>query len=380
MEAYFDNASTSFIKPEVFEAMKPFFLEEFGNPSSLHKLGIKNRKFINSSRKKIAELLGCNHTEIYFTSCGTESINWALKGMALKNRTKSEIITTKIEHHATLETCTYLASRGYTLQYVDTDSNGFVDVDHLESLITENTLFVSIIMANNEIGTIQNFNEISEVCNRKSTYLHIDAVQAVCHTELNIQQLEVDFLSISGHKFNAPKGIGILYIKDGIEIDNLLHGGKQEHDKRAGTENVAFIAGITKALELGLSEFKEYKDRLNSYSMYILSELDKNNIDYILNGPEVGDNRLPGNLNLSFRDLDGDTITFYLNKQNVFVSTGSACDSTSIEPSHVVSSIGVPKEYINATIRISLGYQTTKEELEYGTNVLIDTLKQLKDE
>ena len=316
MEAYFDNASTSFIKPEVFEAMKPFFLEEFGNPSSLHKLGIKNRKFINSSRKKIAELLGCNHTEIYFTSCGTESINWALKGMALKNRTKSEIITTKIEHHATLETCTYLASRGYTLQYVDTDSNGFVDVDHLESLITENTLFVSIIMANNEIGTIQNFNEISEVCNRKSTYLHIDAVQAVCHTELNIQQLEVDFLSISGHKFNAPKGIGILYIKDGIEIDNLLHGGKQEHDKRAGTENVAFIAGITKALELGLSEFKEYKDRLNSYSMYILSELDKNNIDYILNGPEVGDNRLPGNLNLSFRDLDGDTITFYLNKQN----------------------------------------------------------------
>lgn len=375
MKAYLDNASTSVIKKEVYDVMKPFFETDFGNPSSLHNEGIKNRKFINTSRKKIASLLGCNHKEIFFTSCGTESINWAIQGIALKNRVKSKIITTKIEHHATLETVLFLESRGYVVEFVNTDSEGFVDLEHLEELIDETTLIVSIILANNEIGTIQNSKSIAQICNRNSVYLHLDAVQAICHMQLNFHEINADLISLSGHKFNAPKGIGILYIKEGTEIGSLLHGGQQENDLRAGTENIAYIAAITKALELGINEYLDYNDRLNSYSEYILNELKENKIDFILNGPKIGENRLPGNLNLSFRDLDGDTITYYLNKQNVYVSTGSACDSTSIEPSHVVSAIGVPSDYINATIRISLGYQNTFDEIKYAVEKLIEIIK-----
>mgnify|MGYP000862912274 CR=1 FL=1 len=375
MKAYLDNASTSIIRKEVYDVMKPFFETEFGNPSSLHNEGIKNRKFINSSRKKIASLLGCNHKELFFTSCGTESINWAIQGIALKNRVKSKIITTRIEHHATLETVLFLESRGYVVEYVNTDLNGFVDLNHLEELIDETTLLVSIILANNEIGTIQNSKLISQICNRNSVYLHFDAVQAVCHMNLDFHDINADLISISGHKFNAPKGIGILYIKEGTEIGSLLHGGQQENDRRAGTENIAYIAAITKALELGISEYSIYQEKLNSYSNYIINELKDNNIDFIINGPEIGISRLPGNLNLSFKDLDGDTLTFYLNKKDIYVSTGSACDSTSIEPSHVVSAIGVPSDYINATIRISIGYQNTFEEIQYAVKTLIEIIK-----
>jgi len=359
--------------------MKPYFEEHFGNPSSLHNLGIRNRKIINQSRKKIANLLNCSNKEIYFTSCGTESINWAIQGIALENRTKSEIVTTRVEHHATLETMTFLEKRGYVLKYVNTDENGFVDLDHLDEIINENTMLVSIIMANNEIGTIQNVKAISEICLKNSVYLHLDAVQALCHTPVDLSLPGIDLVSFSGHKFNAPKGIGILYIKEGTKLGSLLHGGKQENDKRAGTENIAFIVGITKALEIGLNDYKQYVDRLNKYSNYIIDQLNVNNIDYILNGPEIGPNRLPGNINISFKELDGDTLTFYLNKEGLYVSTGSACDSTSIEPSHVVSAIGVPENYIDATLRITSGYQNTFEEIKEASKILIETIKKIKD-
>jgi len=379
MKVYLDNASTTGVSKEVLDIMLPFFKEEFGNPSSLHSAGIRNKKVINDSRGKIAELLNCQRSEIFFTSCGTESTNWAIKGVASKNKTKSDIITTRIEHHATLNTFEYLERLGYTVLFVDIDSDGFIDLDHLRSLVSENTLIVSIIMANNEIGTIQNIEEISEICAEISTYLHIDAVQATCHTPLDLKIMNIDLLSISGHKFHGPKGIGLLYVKEGTSIEPLMHGGQQELKMRAGTENVAFIAGITKALEIGISSIDEYIERLNTYSNMFLKRLDEAKIDYILNGPKVGEKRLPGNLNLSFRGIDGTTLEYLLNRKGVYVSTGSACDSQSILPSHVLVEIGVPSDYINATIRFSIGSDTTFEELNYGIDILIDIIERERE-
>jgi cysteine desulfurase len=375
MEVYLDNASTTKVSKEVFEEMLPYFKENFGNPSSLHGLGIKNRKIVNQSRIKIAELLNCKKTEIHFTSCGTESINWALKGLAFQNKTKYEIITTNIEHHATSETCHFLETLGFTINYLKVDRDGFINTDELRSMINNNTLVVSIIMANNEIGTIQNISEISKICDQSRTYLHVDAVQAVCHTEINLETLNVDLLSLSGHKFHGPKGIGLLYIKDGTHISNLIHGGQQELKRRAGTENVPYIVGLTKALEIGISNLAQYVNRLNDYSKLFLDRLVKEKINFILNGPIVGENRLPGNLNISFKDIDGLTLTYLLDKRGIFVSTGSACDSESIEPSHVIQAIEVPSDYINATVRFSIGNETTLKEINYALDNLIDILK-----
>jgi len=378
MEVYLDNASTTGVSQEVFEAMKPYFKSDFGNPSSLHNKGINIRKVINTSKKKIASLLHCNHNEIFFTSCGTESINWALKGLAFSNTTKSEIITTNIEHHATLHTVDFLEELGFIIHYLDVDSKGFINLKQLKSLVNDNTLSVSIILANNEIGTIQHLEEISTICEEARTYLHVDAVQSLTHMPIDLSTLNVDLLSISGHKFHAPKGIGLLYIKEGIHIQNLIHGGQQEAGCRSGTENVPYIVGITKALEVGIDKYKEYESRLNKYTTYFLNELDKTGIQYLLNGPKIGPDRLPGNLNLSFKDYDGSDITYYLNKANIYVSTGSACDSTSIEPSHVLKAINVPLDYINASIRFSIGEYTTFEELEYSVKTLINILNELK--
>lgn len=375
MEVYLDNASTTNVSKEVLEAMIPYFRDEFGNPSSLHELGIKNRKVVNKSRNSIAALLNCKKTEIHFTSCGTESINWALKGLAFKNNSKFEIVTTNVEHHATSQTCEFLESLGFTINYLKVDSKGFINIDELRSMVNDNTLVVSIIMANNEIGTIQNIKEISKVCNQASTYLHVDAVQAVCHTSLDLKDLNVDLLSISGHKFHGPKGIGLLYIKEGINIQSLIHGGQQEHKKRAGTENVPYIVGFAKALELGIANLGRYTERLNNYAKLFLKRLDSESFDYILNGPEIGEERLPGNLNLSFKDIDGLVLTYLLDKRGIYVSTGSACDSESIEPSHVIKAIGVPRDYINATVRFSIGNETTSEEVDYVIDNLIDILK-----
>lgn len=376
MKAYLDNAATTGVSKEVFEAMKPYFLESYGNPSSLHYKGIETKKVVNHCHKTVAELLGCHHSEVYFTSSGTESINWAIKGIASNNRTKSEIITTKIEHHATLHTVEFLEKRGYIVHYLDVDQQGFIDLDQLRSLVSDNTMIVSIIMANNEIGTIQNIKEISEICQAASTYLHIDAVQATTHIPINLDELNVDLVSFSGHKFHAPKGIGLLYVKKGTHIENLIHGGQQENKLRSGTENVPYIVAFTKALELGLQSMLPSMKRQNEYASYFLKELDKAKIDYRLNGPQIGENRLPGNLNISFKDLDGSDITYYLNKANIFVSTGSACDSTSIEPSHVLQAIDVPQAYIHASIRISIGDDTTFEEVEYAVKTLINIINE----
>ena len=375
MKAYLDNAATTKVSKEVFKSMKPFFENSFGNPSSLHNKGIETKKIINGCHKKVAELLGCHHSEIHFTSCGTESINWAIKGIAFNNRTKSEIITTKIEHHATLHTIQFLEKRGYIVHYLDVDEQGFINLSQLKELVNYNTLIVSIIMANNEIGTIQNMKEISEICEKASTYLHVDAVQVLTHVPINLSELNADLVSFSGHKLHAPKGIGILYIKEGTKIVNLLHGGQQEHELRSGTENVPYIVGLTTAIEEGMKTMDANMVRQNEYISYMLEELNRNDIDYRLNGPKIGENRLPGNLNISFKDLDGSDITYYLNKAGIYVSTGSACDSTSIEPSHVLQAINVPQDYIHASLRITVGDDTTFEEVEYATKTLIEIIK-----
>lgn len=375
MKVYLDNASTTNVSKEVLDAMLPYFVEDFGNPSSLHELGISNRKVVNQSRVKIAELLNCKKSEIHFTSCGTESINWALKGLAFQNKTKYEIIITNVEHHATSHTCDFLETLGFTINYLKVDSEGFINLEELERMINNNTLVVSIIMANNEIGTIQNIKEISNICEQARTYLHVDAVQAICHTSIDIQELNIDLLSLSGHKFHGPKGIGLLYIKEGTPISSLIHGGQQELKKRAGTENVPYIVGFTKALELGISNLGQYTNRLNEYSKSFLDRLDKEGIDYILNGPVIGKNRLPGNLNISFKHLDGLVLTYLLDKREIYVSTGSACDSESIEPSHVITAIGVPNDYINATVRFSIGNETSLSEVNYVIDNLIDIIK-----
>ena len=378
MSVYLDNASTTNVSKEVYEAMKPYFKKEFGNPSSLHNKGISNRKVINKSRKTIASLLNCSHKEIYFTSCGTESTNWALKGLAFKNKVKGEIITTKTEHHATLQTVKFLEDMGYIIHYLDVDSKGFIHLDQLRNLINDNTLVVSILMANNEIGTIQDMPEISKICAEHSTYLHVDAVQALCHIDLDLSTLGADLVSFSGHKFHAPKGIGILYIKEGTPMVNLIHGGQQEHDLRSGTENVPYIVGITKAIEEGMKNLNKYTETLNEYANYILKKLDKSGIDYRLNGPEIGPNRLPGNINISFKDLDGSDITYYLNKADIYVSTGSACDTQTIEPSHVLQAINVPSDYIEASLRISIGIETDIEDVKFATKKLIEIINKLK--
>lgn len=378
MNVYLDNASTTQVSPEVFEAMKPYFEAEFGNPSSLHNKGIHVRKELNSAKRTIAELLHCSPKELYFTSCGTESTNWALKGLAFANNTKGEIITTKIEHHATLHSCEFLESLGYIVHYLDVDTDGFINLNQLRTLISDNTLVVSIILANNEIGTIQNLEEISAICDQASTYLHVDAVQAITHMPVDLSTMNVDLMSISGHKFHAPKGIGLLYIKEGTHITNLLHGGNQENELRSGTENVPYILGLTKALELGMDRYLDYQDRLNSYATFFLEELDKANIDYLFNGPPIGEQRLPGNINISLKGYDGSDITYYLNKAGIFVSTGSACDSTSIDPSHVLQTIKVPQDYIEASIRFSIGEYNTREQIEYAVHELIRILQELK--
>ncbi|MCF7927188.1 MAG: cysteine desulfurase [Candidatus Izimaplasma sp.] len=378
MEVYLDNAATTKVSKPVYEAMKPYFKSSFGNPSSLHNKGIPMRKTINTSKKKIASLLHCAPTELYFTSCGTEATNWALKGLALSPSIKGEIITTRIEHHATTHTVEFLEKLGYIIHYVDVDNDGFIDLFQLEELINNNTLVVSIIYANNEIGTVQNIEKISEICRAHSTYLHVDAVQAITHIPLNLTELQVDLMSISGHKFHAPKGIGLLYIKEGTHIENLIHGGQQENERRAGTENVPYIVGITKAFEEGMKVVEDYNDRLNQFANEILDALKNEEIDFLLNGPKIGENRLPGNLNISFEEIDGSDIIFYLNKAGIYVSSGSACNSEMIEPSHVLKEINVPKDYINGSIRVSIGQFTTHIEITYFIKTLINIIKKLK--
>ncbi len=359
---YLDYAATTPVDLDVMVAMQPYLNQRFANPSSMHEQGISNRKVINEARKTLAKCINAKPDEIFFTSCGTEATNWAIKGYAHAHPTKKEIITSTIEHHATLHTCEFLAKSGYKIHYISVDKYGFINLKKLEKTINENTLMVSIIWANNEIGTIQDLKSISKICQKYQVALHVDAVQAFGQLTIDLEFHQVDLLTLSAHKFYGPKGIGVLYIKKGTKLTPLIHGGGQENNQRAGTENLSGIVGLAKAATLATQRQPDYYQSLLLLATKFYNRF-TTDFDCILNGPEVGPRRLPSNISLSFKDINGWELSYWLDQNEIFVSTGSACNSSSIGPSHVLKAIKVPDEYINGAIRISLGNESVASDI-----------------
>ncbi|MGC8930386.1 MAG: cysteine desulfurase NifS [Dictyoglomus sp.] len=376
-EVYLDYAATTPLRKEVYEAMKPFLKEKFGNPSSIHHFGRETRTAIEEAREKIVKAIGAKSDEIIFTSGGTESNNMAIKGVAFALSTKGKhIITSKVEHHAVLEPCHFLEKLGFEITYLPVDREGFVDPDDLKKALRKDTILISIMHANNEIGTIEPIQELSKIAKEYDIYFHTDAVQTVGHIPVNVDELGVDLLSISAHKFYGPKGVGALYIRKGTKIHPLIHGGSQENNKRAGTENVAGIIGMGKAIELAILEMDKEIERLTELRDYFIREVEKRISDVYLNGPRS--NRLPNNINFSFAYVEGESILLHLDLEGVEVSTGSACSSSSLEPSHVLSAINVPIELAHGSIRFTLGLYTTKEDLNYTLDVLERIIEKLR--
>ena len=375
---YFDNAATTPIRPEVYDAMRPYIESCYGNPSSVYKLARESKKAVDLARKQVADAINADSGEIFFTGCGSESDNWAIKGVALALKDKGKhIITTNIEHHAILHTCEFLEENGYEVTYIPVDEYGMVSADDIKKAIRPDTILVSVMTANNEIGTIEPIKEIGAACREKGVYFHTDAVQAVGHIKIDVKEMNIDLLSLSGHKIGAPKGIGALYIRKGVKIKNLIHGGQQEKGKRAGTENVIGIAALGKAIELAVSEMEDTTERLKYLRDKIINGVLKN-IEYSrLNGhPEE---RLPGNVNISFEFIEGESMLLMLDAKGICASSGSACTSGSLDPSHVLLAIGLPHEKAHGSLRISLGYQNTEEEVDKLLEVLPPIVQRLRE-
>ena len=375
---YFDNAATTPIRPEVYDAIRPYIESCYGNPSSVYKLARESKKAVDLARKQVADAINADSGEIFFTGCGSESDNWAIKGVALALKDKGKhIITTNIEHHAILHTCEFLEENGYEVTYIPVDEYGMVSADDIKKAIRPDTILVSVMTANNEIGTIEPIKEIGAVCREKGVYFHTDAVQAVGHIKIDVKEMNIDLLSLSGHKIGAPKGIGALYIKKGVKIKNLIHGGQQEKGRRAGTENVIGIAALGKAIELAVSEMEDTTERLKYLRDKIINGVLKN-IEYSrLNGhPEE---RLPGNVNISFEFIEGESMLLMLDAKGICASSGSACTSGSLDPSHVLLAIGLPHEKAHGSLRISLGYQNTEEEVDKLLEVLPPIVQRLRE-
>ena len=375
---YFDNAATTPIRPDVYEAMKPYIENHYGNASSVYKIARESKAAIDKAREQVAKALNADVGEIFFTGCGSESDNWVLKGVASALKDKgNHIITSCIEHHAILHTCEYLEKNGFEVTYLPVDEYGRVSVEDVKNAIRPETILVSIMFANNEIGTIQPIKEIGTLCREKGIYFHTDAVQAVGHVKIDVKDMNIDFLSLSGHKLGAPKGIGALYIRNGMKIDNLIHGGQQEKGRRAGTENVIGIVALGKAIEDAMDEMDETTARLKYLRDKIIKGI-LDNIDYArLNGhPEE---RLPGNVNISFEFIEGESMLLLLDAHGICASSGSACTSGSLDPSHVLLAIGLPHEKAHGSLRISLGYQNTEEEVDKLLEVLPPIVQRLRE-
>lgn len=372
---YLDNAATTRTAPEVVDAMLPYFTENYGNPSSIYGFASANKEVIAEQREKIADVLGAKANEIYFTAGGTESDNWALTATAEAYGTKGKhIITSRIEHHAVLHTCAYLEKRGYEVTYLDVDENGLVDPRKVEEAIRPDTILISIMAANNEIGTIQPIREIGEIAHAHGILFHTDAVQAFAQIPINVDECHIDMLSASGHKLNGPKGIGFLYIRKGVKIRSFIHGGAQERKRRAGTENVPGIVGLGKAVELAAATMEERAAKETELRDYAISRIEKE-IPYCrLNGDRV--KRLPNNINFSFRFIEGESMLIKLDFKGICASSGSACTSGSLDPSHVLLAIGLPHEIAHGSLRMTLGADTTKEEIDYT----VDCLKEIVEE
>ena len=370
---YFDNAATTKIKTEVLNEMMPYLSMEYGNASSLYSIGRRAKRAIENARKQVATLLNCNSNEIYFTASGSESDNMAIKGFAYDNRTQgNHIITSKIEHPAVLETCKNLEKQGFEVSFINVDESGRINLEELKNEIRPTTILISVMFANNEIGTIQPIKEIAQIAKAHNIVFHTDAVQAVGNVKIDVTNMNIDMLSMSGHKINAPKGIGVLYIRNGIKVEKIINGGHQEKDKRAGTENVASIVGIGKACEIANRNLDSHIRNLTRLRDYYISRLQKEMPDKIrINGSM--ENRLPGNANVSFEGMDASEVIFKLDEKNICVSSGSACSSGKQEPSHVLTAIGVPEKYLKCAIRTTFGDNNTFEEIDY----LIRNLKQI---
>lgn len=369
---YFDNAATTAVREEVLKEMIPYFTINYGNPSAIYQVGREAKRGMDKARQRVADAINCNMHEIYFTSCGSESDNLAIKGVAYANKEKgNHIITTKIEHHAVLNSCQTLERQGFKVTYLNVEENGTVNIQELLNSITENTILISIMFANNEIGTIEPIEKIGKIARDKNILFHTDAVQAIGNVRIDVQKLNVDLLSMSGHKFYGPKGIGALYVKDGVNFEKIQDGGHQEKNKRAGTENVAEIVGLGKAIELIYDEFDQYNKKLRDLRDYYFSEVEKKIPDIKINGDR--ENRLPGNANVSFKGVNAQKLLFSLDELGICASAGSACSTGDSEPSHVLTSIGLSKELSSSTLRTSFGYSNTKEDIDF----LVESLQNL---
>ena len=367
---YFDHAATTPVREEVIKEIIPFFGIEYGNASVMYSLGRNAKKAMKQARERVAKAINADLNEIYFTSCGSESDNLAIKGFAYENKNKgNHIITSKIEHHAVLDSCKTLEKQGFRVTYLGVDENGRVDLDELINSITEQTILITIMFANNEIGTIEPVEEIAKIAKEKNIVFHTDAVQAIGNLKVDVKKMNIDMLSLSGHKFYAPKGVGALYVKNGINFKKLQDGGEQENNKRAGTENVAEIVGLGKAIELIYNEYDIYNEKLKKLRNHYINRI-KNEIDNIkVNGDLV--NRLPGNANISFKDVNGSELLFELDKYGICASAGSACSTSNPEPSHVLTAIGLNKNYIDGTLRVSFGKDNSIDDVDF----LVDSLK-----
>ena len=375
---YFDNAATTKLDEEVLQEMIPYLKENYGNASSIYKLGRESRKAVEESREKIAKVLNCKPNEIYFTAGGSESDNTAIKGIARANKNKgNHIITSKIEHPAVLETCKQLEKEGFEISYISVDENGIINLEELKKAIKPATVLITIMFANNEIGTIQPIEEIGEIAKENNIYFHTDAVQAVGSVKIDVKKLNIDSLSLSGHKFYGPKGIGALYVRTGVKFEKFVDGGHQERNKRAGTENVAGIVGIGKAIELAYNNLDEHNNKIKELRDYYVEQV-KEKIPYIkINGDM--EKRLPGNSNISFRFIEGEGLLLNLDLKGICASSGSACTSGSLDPSHVLLAIGLPHEIAHGSLRITIGKYNTKEEIDYLVKNLVEIVNRLRE-
>ncbi|MDI9476628.1 MAG: cysteine desulfurase NifS [Natronincolaceae bacterium] len=378
-QLYFDYAATTPVKKEVLEEMLPFFNINFGNPSSIYNIGRQGRNALDIARDRVAKTLNSKSEEIFFTGGGSESDNWAIKGVAFANRDKgNHIITSKIEHHAVLHTCEYLEKEGFEITYLDVDKYGLVGVDDLKNAIRDNTILVSIMYANNEIGTIQPIKELAQIAKKSGIIFHTDAVQAYGNEIIDVNDLGVDLLSISAHKIYGPKGVGALYIKKGTKIQQLIHGGGQEKKRRAGTENMPGIVGLGKAAEMAYENIEEHIDRLTRLRDKLIDGI-MTKIPYTrLNGHPT--KRLPGNVNISFEFIEGESILLSLDMEGIAASSGSACTSGSLGPSHVLAAIGLSHEIAHGSLRLTIGDFTTEDEINYVVEKLqsiVDRLRQI---
>lgn len=376
-KVYLDNAATTALSPRVLEAMLPYFTQYYGNPSSVHAFGREAKQGLDKARDQVAKALHCEPSEVIFTGCGTESDNTVLLGVAQRYGNKGKhIITTNVEHHAILHTCEYLEKQGYSVTYLPVDQDGLVTAEQVAAAIRPDTILVSIMFANNEVGTIMPIQEIGAVCKEKGVLFHTDAVQAVGHIPVDVQAMHIDMLSLSAHKFHGPKGVGALYCRKGIRLPSYIMGGAQERGRRAGTENVAGIVGLGAAIQLATEQLEENRAKMTALRDRLMTGIQARISEVNLNGHPT--NRLPNNVNFSFKYIEGESILLMLDMNGIAASSGSACTSGSLDPSHVLLALGLPHEIAHGSVRLTLGDETTEEDIDYTIDVLEKTVARLR--